>query len=235
MCNHFHSFYRKFSRLQGLLKRVRVNVGKKGFAAEYQVIQGKAKIIEELRKAAKDKERIFLASDPDREGEAIAWHIAEKLAKKGQKVHRILLNEITKKAVQAAVQNPTDLNRDRYDAQVARRILDRLVGYQISPLLWKKVRGGLSAGRVQRKKRATSLVKALTADRLDKMHDAGEEITAHLDLEKASRPGREVQRVNVDFPVDLLDAIDREAKRVGVSRQAFIKLRLADTLANRQR
>ena len=122
---------------------------KKGFAAEYHVIQGKAKIIEELRKAAKDKERIFLASDPDREGEAIAWHIAEKLDKKGQKVHRILLNEITKKAVQAAVQNPTDLNRDRYDAQVARRILDRLVGYQLSPLLWKKVRRGLSAGRVQ--------------------------------------------------------------------------------------
>ncbi|NOT57422.1 MAG: type I DNA topoisomerase [Deltaproteobacteria bacterium] len=122
---------------------------KKGFAAEYQVIQGKAKIIEELRKAAKDKERIFLASDPDREGEAIAWHIAEKLVKKGQKVHRILLNEITKKAVLAAVENPTDLNRDRYNAQVARRILDRLVGYQLSPLLWKKVRRGLSAGRVQ--------------------------------------------------------------------------------------
>jgi len=122
---------------------------KKGFAAEYQVIQGKAKVIEELRNAAKDKERIFLASDPDREGEAIAWHIAEKLTKKGQKVHRILLNEITKKAVQAAVQNPTALNRDRYDAQVARRILDRLVGYQLSPLLWKKVRRGLSAGRVQ--------------------------------------------------------------------------------------
>jgi len=99
----------------------------------------------------------------------------------------------------------------------------------------KKSASFRSAGRVQRKKRATSLVKALTADRLDKMHDAGEEITAHLDLEKASRPGREVQRVNVDFPVDLLDAIDREAKRVGVSRQAFIKLRLADTLANRQR
>ncbi len=121
----------------------------KGFAAEYHVIQGKAKIIEELRKAAKDKERIFLASDPDREGEAIAWHIAEKLDKKGKKVHRILLNEITKKAVQEAIKNPIDLNRDRYEAQIARRVLDRLVGYQLSPLLWKKVRRGLSAGRVQ--------------------------------------------------------------------------------------
>lgn len=85
--------------------------------------------------------------------------------------------------------------------------------------------------RVHRKKRATSPAKALSAARLDEMHDAGEDLTSHLDVTKASRPGREVQRVNVDFPVDLLDAIDREAKRIGVSRQAFIKLRLADTLA----
>ena len=82
----------------------------------------------------------------------------------------------------------------------------------------------------QTKKRGTSQNKALSAARLDEMHDAGEDLRAHLDLERASRPGREVQRVNVDFPVDLLHAIDREAKRIGVSRQAFIKLRLADTL-----
>ncbi len=120
-----------------------------GFAAEYHVIQGKAKVVEELRKAAKDKEYIYLASDPDREGEAIAWHIAGKLDKKGKKIRRLLLNEITKKAVQEAVKRPADLNRDLYESQIARRVLDRLVGYQISPLLWKKVRRGLSAGRVQ--------------------------------------------------------------------------------------
>ena len=84
--------------------------------------------------------------------------------------------------------------------------------------------------RVQRKKRATSPTKASSAARLDEMHDAGENLTAHLDVTKARRPGRAVQRVNVDFPVDLLQAIDREARRVGVTRQAFIKLRLADTL-----
>jgi len=83
---------------------------------------------------------------------------------------------------------------------------------------------------VQRKKRATSPTKALSAARLDEMHDAGEALIAHLDVTKASRPGRPVQRVNVDFPVDMLQAIDREARRVGVTRQAFIKLRLADTL-----
>jgi DNA topoisomerase-1 len=120
-----------------------------GFAAEYHVIQGKAKVVEELRKAAKDKEYIYLASDPDREGEAIAWHIAGKLDKKGKKIRRLLLNEITKKAVQEAVKRPAELNRDLYESQIARRVLDRLVGYQISPLLWKKVRRGLSAGRVQ--------------------------------------------------------------------------------------
>ena len=119
------------------------------FTAEYQVIQGKAKVVADLKKAAKGKERIFLASDPDREGEAIAWHIAEKLGRDGKNVQRILLNEITKKAVQDAIKNPSELNRERYDAQIARRVLDRLVGYQISPLLWKKVRRGLSAGRVQ--------------------------------------------------------------------------------------
>jgi hypothetical protein len=89
-----------------------------------------------------------------------------------------------------------------------------------------------SAARAKTKKRGTLQTKGLTATRLDQMHDAGEDLSAHLDLEKATRPGREIQRVNVDFPVDLLRAIDREAKRIGVTRQAFIKLRLADTLAS---
>jgi hypothetical protein len=86
--------------------------------------------------------------------------------------------------------------------------------------------------RAQTKRRDTSQTRPVIAARLDEMHDAGEDLTAHLDLAKAARPGREVQRVNVDFPVDLLRAIDREAKRIGVTRQAFIKLRLADTLTS---
>src|SRR5690606_20194250 len=89
------------------------------------------------------------APDPDREGEAIAWHIAEKLGVPQSKLKRVLFNEITKDAVKRAIANPQPLNKDRYDAQQARRVLDRLVGYQVSPLLWKKVRRGLSAGRVQ--------------------------------------------------------------------------------------
>jgi DNA topoisomerase I len=122
---------------------------KKDFAPDFHVIQAKKKVIDELKKAAKGKENIYLASDPDREGEAIAWHIADQVAKNHKRVHRVLFNEITKKAVQDAIAKPQELDRNKFDAQIARRVLDRLVGYQISPLLWKKVRRGLSAGRVQ--------------------------------------------------------------------------------------
>ncbi len=122
---------------------------KKGFAPDFHVIPAKKKVIEELRRAAKGKENIYLASDPDREGEAIAWHIADQIGKDHKKIHRVLINEITRKAVQEAIAHPQELDRNKFDAQIARRVLDRLVGYQISPILWKKVRRGLSAGRVQ--------------------------------------------------------------------------------------
>jgi len=120
-----------------------------GFEPVYEVIESKKKVVAELKAAAKGAERILLATDPDREGEAIAWHVYEQLKKSKVPASRILFNEITKKAIQEAIQKPLQLNRDLYDAQQARRVLDRLVGYQISPILWKKVRRGLSAGRVQ--------------------------------------------------------------------------------------
>src|SRR5207342_3084694 len=122
---------------------------KKNFAPDFHIIQTKKKVIDDLKKAARGKERIYLASDPDREGEAIAWHIASQVTKNHKRVHRVLINEITKKAVQEAIAKPQELDRNKFDAQVARRVLDRLVGYKISPLLWNKVRRGLSAGRVQ--------------------------------------------------------------------------------------
>lgn len=136
---------------------------KKKFEPTYEVIAAKKKVIDELRKAASGADQVYLALDPDREGEAIAWHVAEEIYKneKAQKkgkaktstikkpVYRILFNEITKKAIQESINNPQSLNKDLYEAQQARRVLDRLVGYQVSPLLWDKVRRGLSAGRVQ--------------------------------------------------------------------------------------
>jgi DNA topoisomerase-1 len=124
------------------------------FEPQYETIRGKAKIITELKKASKGVTDIYLAPDPDREGEAIAWHIQEALTtskktKDTPKFHRVLFNEITKGAIQHAIENPTVVDTHKVEAQQARRILDRLVGYQVSPILWDKVRRGLSAGRVQ--------------------------------------------------------------------------------------
>ncbi|OGP13469.1 MAG: DNA topoisomerase I [Deltaproteobacteria bacterium GWA2_54_12] len=120
-----------------------------GFEPHYEAIKGKANTIKELKKAGKSADRIFLAPDPDREGEAIAWHIAEEIDKKNEKTSRVLFNEITEKAVKEAIAHPIALDQNKYEAQQARRVLDRLVGYQVSPILWDKVRRGLSAGRVQ--------------------------------------------------------------------------------------
>jgi len=121
----------------------------KDFQPQYIPIPGKGKILRELKKASKGVENIYLGPDPDREGEAIAWHIAEEIGEKNKNIYRILFNEITQKAVLDALQRPGKLQQSKYEAQQARRILDRLVGYQISPVLWEKVRRGLSAGRVQ--------------------------------------------------------------------------------------
>jgi DNA topoisomerase I len=121
------------------------------FAPNYQVIRGKGPVLKDIKDAAKHVDEVLLAPDPDREGEAIAWHLGEFLKKevKGVHVRRITFNEITNKAVQEAVKAPRDIDTGLFEAQQARRILDRIVGYRISPLLWDKVRRGLSAGRVQ--------------------------------------------------------------------------------------
>ena len=120
-----------------------------GFEPDYVVIPKKKKVLSELKSEAKKADHIFLAPDPDREGEAISFHLAEELGGRDSKIQRVLFNEITKKAVEEAIKNPREIDKDKVDAQQARRVLDRLVGYQISPLLWEKVRRGLSAGRVQ--------------------------------------------------------------------------------------
>ena len=122
-----------------------------GFEPQYVVIRDKTKVVADIKKAARNADRILLATDPDREGEAIAWHLSMELDAPGgdARVQRVLFNEITKGAILAAIEKPGTLDRKKYDSQQARRILDRLVGYQISPILWKKVRRGLSAGRVQ--------------------------------------------------------------------------------------
>ena len=119
------------------------------FEPEYINIRGKGDLIKELKKDAKSSKKVYLATDPDREGEAIAWHLSKILDVDNSKVTRVTFNEITKTAVQKAIKEPRDIDINLVDAQQARRVLDRIVGYKISPVLWKKVRRGLSAGRVQ--------------------------------------------------------------------------------------
>ena len=119
------------------------------FSPKYINVRGKGELIRSLKKEAKDADKIYLASDPDREGEAIAWHLAFILGIDPKKDCRIVFHEITKPAIEEAVQHPRPIDMEQVDAQQARRMLDRIVGYKLSPLLWRKVRKGLSAGRVQ--------------------------------------------------------------------------------------
>ncbi|MBI4280005.1 MAG: DNA topoisomerase I, partial [Armatimonadetes bacterium] len=120
-----------------------------GFAPKYVIIRGKGQILKTLREAAKKADAVYMATDPDREGEAISWHLADLLSPANPKIQRIEFHEVTKEAVQRALKHPRGIDLNLVNAQQARRILDRLVGYKLSPLLWRKVRSGLSAGRVQ--------------------------------------------------------------------------------------
>ena len=129
-------------------KKLAVDV-QNGFTPEYITIRGKAKVIKEIQAEAKKTEAIYLAADPDREGEAICWHIAETLKSVKKPIYRVTYNEITASAILAAMENPGQIDQHLVDSQQARRVLDRLVGYQISPILWRNVKPGLSAGRVQ--------------------------------------------------------------------------------------
>ena len=129
-------------------KELGVNIDN-DFKPKYIVNDDKKKIVNELKKLVKDVDIVWLASDEDREGEAIAWHLFKTLNLNSENTKRIVFHEITKKAILSAIENPRDINLNLVNAQQARRVLDRLVGYELSPVLWKKVKGGLSAGRVQ--------------------------------------------------------------------------------------
>ena len=138
---------KKKSREQ-LIRRMGIDP-EKGWKANYQVLPGKEKVVNELKKLAADADSIYLATDLDREGEAIAWHLREAIGGDDSRYQRVVFNEITKKAITEAFEKPAYLDQDRVNAQQARRFLDRVVGYMVSPLLWSKVARGLSAGRVQ--------------------------------------------------------------------------------------
>ena len=155
------------------------------FTPKYIPVSGKTDLIRELKKAAAEADLVYLATDPDREGEAISWHLKELLNLSDEKARRITFNEITQKVVKESIAHPRDIDYDLVDAQQARRILDRIVGYQLSPLLWKKVRRGLSAGRVQ------SVATRLVVDRENEIRafQAEEYWTLDVSLDRMEKPG----------------------------------------------
>ena len=155
------------------------------FTPEYIPVRGKESLIKELKAAAKDADTVFLATDPDREGEAISWHLKELLKLPDEKTHRVTFHEITQKVVKDSIQHPREIDYDLVDAQQARRILDRIVGYELSPLLWKKVRRGLSAGRVQ------SVATRMVVDREEEIRafQPKEYWTLDVVLDRIGRPG----------------------------------------------
>src|SRR5256885_12336687 len=131
------------------LPKSELGVDEETFEPTYEVLEGKQKVVNELKAAAKKADTVYIASDPDREGEAIGWHVMNLLGEDAKKVRRILFHEITKNAVRKAVEHPTEIDMNKVNAQQARRVLDRLVGHKLSPLLWDKVRRRLSARPVQ--------------------------------------------------------------------------------------
>ena len=167
------------------LPKSKMGVDLTDFTPQYQAVRGKEDLIKELKKASKEADTVYLATDPDREGEAISWHLKELLELPDEKAHRVTFNEITQKVVRESIAHPRDIDYDLVDAQQARRILDRIVGYELSPLLWKKVRRGLSAGRVQ------SVATRLVVDRENEIRafEPREYWSLDVTLNRIGKPG----------------------------------------------
>ena len=146
------------------------------FEPKYATVRGKSKVLNDLKESSKNADTVYLAPDPDREGEAIAWHLKEALKLSNTKARRVTFNEITKRGVLEAFERPGQISMDRVNAQQARRFLDRIVGYKLSPLLWKKVGRGLSAGRVQ------SVAVHLIVEREPPLFDEAQQADVRLDF-----------------------------------------------------
>ena len=204
------------------------------YEPKYITIRGKGEILAALRKEVKKADKVYLATDPDREGEAISWHLSQALKLEKKKTYRISFNEITKTAVKASLKNAREIDTDLVDAQQARRVLDRIVGYKISPLLWAKVKRGLSAGRVQ------SVALRIIADREDKINafipeefwtlDANLKVAGEKKLLKAKFYGKGNQKLTIRSKEELdqivkdFGKIDILVNNAGVVRDGFMML-----------
>jgi DNA topoisomerase I len=190
------------------------------FQPVYVVLDAKKKVIAEIKALAKKAAQVLLAPDPDREGEAIAWHIADEIRSCNNNIHRVLFNEITKKAVLEAIKHPLELDVKKYESQQARRVLDRLVGYQISPILWAKVRRGLSAGRVQ------SVAVRLLVEREEeiKIFRSEEYWTVEVEVQGASPPPFVARVVKVDGVKPVLVHEGQAAETLELIRKSTLKI-----------
>ena len=165
-----------------------------GFKPQYQVSADKKNLVKTLKEEVKKVEMVWLASDEDREGEAIAWHLAEELKLSKEKTKRIVFNSITKSAIEHAIKHPRGIDYNLVNAQQARRVLDRLVGYELSPVLWKKIRKGLSAGRVQ------SVLVRLIVEREREIQEFHTEASYKITAEFLNKEGKIIKaRVNKSF------------------------------------
>ncbi|MFM8995502.1 MAG: type I DNA topoisomerase, partial [Bacteroidota bacterium] len=173
---------------------------KNGFAPKYEVPDEKKKLVAELKKYAKDAETVWLASDEDREGEAISWHLFEVLGLKSENTKRIVFNEITKTAILNAIENPRTIDKCLVDAQQARRVLDRLVGFELSPILWRKVQPKLSAGRVQ------SVAVKLVVEREREINEFDAKSDFRVQGEFKTKEGKTLTAENVKKPANAADA-----------------------------
>jgi len=192
---------------------------KRDFKPTYEILPGRKKVIDELIKAAGTADKVYLAPDPDREGEAICWHLSEILKKTNKNLHRVMFNEITRRAVAHGIEHPAKIDLHKVDAQQARRILDRLVGYKISPLLWDKVRRGLSAGRVQ----SVALRIVVEREREIRAFKPEEYWTLAALLEGKEPPPFEARLIKVrDKKADLKNQQETEAIVGGLKGAAFV-------------
>ena len=166
-----------------------------GFAPKYITIRGKGDLVSQLKKEAKKVDHVYLATDPDREGEAISWHLAYVLGLPEKATQRITFNEITKEAVKKSLKQARQIDQNLVDAQQARRVLDRIVGYQISPVLWKKVRKGLSAGRVQ------SAALKLLCDRENEIQDFVQEEFWSIEARFVKKKAKGVLSARLNQPI----------------------------------
>ena len=189
------------------------------FEPKYITIRGKGDILAALRKEVKKADKVYLATDPDREGEAISWHLAKALKLEDKDIYRITFNEITKNAVKASIKNARKIDMNLVDAQQSRRVLDRMVGYQISPLLWAKIKRGLSAGRVQ------SVALRIICDREDEINSFIPQeywtMEAVLDVKGEKKPLTAKFYGDADGKIDIKDEAQIQEITQAVEKEKF--------------